>query len=485
MRNSAGSLQEAEQKAEKPPSRTRTTASGEGAHRGVWLKADRSEKVASLPPQGPWAQPIAALPCLRQEPCPSAAPSPTPAQWSDWRWQMRSRIRTVEQLAERFPRLEVTAGLLAAAERFPLAITPYYASLIRNLDATDPIFAMAVPRMEELFDPPFLLDDPLEEDEDMPVPGLVHRYPDRTLLIVTTTCAMYCRHCTRKRVAGQRETSISATRLRQVTAYLTEHPEICDVVVSGGDPLTMSTEALERVLAALRAIPTVQIIRIGTRCPVTLPMRITEELTAMLRKYHPVWVNTQFNHPRELTREAAQACGRLVDAGIPVGNQSVLLRGVNDDPAVMEELCRGLVRMRVRPYYLFQCDLVRGVEHFRTPLSRGIEIMEYLRGRVSGLAIPTFVVDAPGGGGKLPVLPSYVVSTSPTHTVLRNFEGMFISYPEPFDAGLPKAASEGKPAFATIHDLASGRATRIEPAHSARQRRRSQRALRQIAVKPR
>ncbi|HEM47163.1 MAG TPA: KamA family radical SAM protein, partial [Alphaproteobacteria bacterium] len=390
-------------------------------------------------------------------------------KWNDWQWQMRNRIRTVDRLAQHFPEMGVQ-DLLAPASRFPLAITPYYASLIRRPVPGDPIFAMSVPQMEELADPAFLLDDPLEEDEDMPVPGLVHRYPDRALLIVTTTCAMYCRHCTRKRVAGQRETSISATRLRQVTTYLSQHPEIRDVIISGGDPLTMPTEALERVLAALRAIPSVEIIRIGSRVPVTLPMRVTDELVAMLRKYHPVWINTQFNHPSELTKEAAEACGRLVDAGIPLGNQSVLLKGVNDDPRVMEELLRGLIRMRVRPYYLFQCDLVRGVEHFRTSLLRGIEIMEYLRGRVSGIAIPTFVVDAPGGGGKLPVLPNYVVSVSPTHVVLRNFEGMLVSYPEPSRGG-ESAESCGNVdvpaepvASPTVYDLVSGRAGRIQPA---------------------
>jgi lysine 2,3-aminomutase len=324
--------------------------------------------------------------------------------------------------------------------------------------------------MQELFDPPFLHDDPLEEEKDMPVPGLVHRYADRALLIATTTCSMYCRHCTRKRVAGMHESTISSRRLQQVVTYLTAHPEISDVIVSGGDPLTMATDALERVLAALRSVPSVQIIRIGTRTPVVLPQRITDELTSMLRKYHPVWINTHFNHPAELTPQAAEACGKLADAGIPLGNQSVLLKGINDDPRIIEELCRGLVRMRVRPYYLFQCDLVRGVEHFRTPLSRGLQIMEYLRGRLSGLAIPSFVVDAPHGGGKIPVLPTYVVSTSPTHTVLRNFEGMLVAYPEPGIDIPPASINSG----ATVSDLLHGRASAIQPSQSARQRRRKE-----------
>ena len=281
-------------------------------------------------------------------------------------------------------------------------------------------------------DPPFLGDDPLGEDDHMPVPGLVHRYRDRALLLATTICAAYCRHCTRKRVAGQTEERITGLRLAQTTEYLAGHPEIHDVIISGGDPFTMATPALERVIRAVRAVPSVEIIRIGTRTPVVLPMRITHELVAMLRRYHPIYVNVHFNHPSELTPEAAAACERLADAGIPVGNQTVLLRGVNDNAPLLADLFRRLVRARVRPYYLFQCDLVRGVEHFRTPLSKGIEIMESLRGRLSGLAIPTFVVDAPHGGGKIPILPDYIVSTSPTHTVLRNYAGMRVSYPEPW-----------------------------------------------------
>ena len=396
-------------------------------------------------------------------------------KWGDWRWQMRNRIRTVPQLREFFPSLTLSPGLSRAAAKFPLAITPYYASLIRELDPRDPVFGMAVPQIHELFDPPFLVDDPLEEDHDMPVPGLVHRYPDRALLVATTTCAMYCRHCTRKRAAGHRESCITDARLKQVVAYLTSHPEISDVIVSGGDPFTMATEVLDRILTALRSVPSIDIIRIGTRTIVTMPMRVTDELVAVLRKHQPVYVNTHFNHPNEITPESAEACRRLVDAGIPMGNQSVLLRGVNDDPQLMERLLRRLVKMRVRPYYLFQCDLVRGVEHFRTPLSRGIQIMEYLRGRLSGLAIPTFVVDAPHGGGKIPVLPTYVIMTSPTHTVLRNFEGMLVSYPEPaLNGRVETPPLNGAP---TVFDLTRGGATKIQPADTARQKRRAARAL--------
>lgn len=385
---------------------------------------------------------------------PPKPPASSP-EWDDWRWQMANRIRTADQLRKAFPHFAPAAGITEAAATFPLAITPYYASLIRRWDASDPVYRMSVPDARELFDPPCLEDDPLHEDHDMPVPGLVHRYGDRALLIATTACAMYCRHCTRKRVAGKTEDAISKKRLVGAVEYLRRHPEIHDVIVSGGDPFTLSTATLENILAALRGVESIEIIRIGTRTPVTLPMRITAELTEMLRGYHPLWVNTHFNHPREITTESRDACERLADAGIPVGNQSVLLRGVNDDAGTMAELCRALVRMRVRPYYLFQCDLVRGVEHFRTRLSRGIQIMEQLRGRLSGLAIPTFVVDAPGGGGKIPVLPTYLISSSPEYTLLRNFEGRVVRYPEPMaEDGSSRAGPQSEePQFTDGHLL--------------------------------
>jgi len=386
-------------------------------------------------------------------------------QWNDWQWQMQNRMRSVETLLECFSSLEEGSDLVAASGKFPLAITPYYASLIRSLDEKDPIFMMAVPRDKELWNPPFLREDPLAEELTMPVPGLVHRYPDRVLLIATSACAMYCRYCTRKRVTGMRESCISGPRIKKTVEYLSKHPEVKDVVISGGDPLTMTTKGLERILSALRSVKTVEIIRIGTKVPVTLPMRITDELVSMLKNYHPLWINTHFNHPCEITPESAQACSKLVDAGIPVGNQSVLLKGINDDPDIMEKLLRGLVRMRVRPYYLFQCDLVAGVEHFRTPLSRGIEIMERLRGRLSGIAIPNFVVDMPHGGGKVPVLPNYIVSVSPTHTVLRNANGMLVSYPEPYaevgDAGL-RPLNE----TSSVWGLAKGHISKIQPEKS-------------------
>ncbi len=352
-------------------------------------------------------------------------------RWNDWRWQMRHRIRTLAQLCRRFPALADTTGMEATAQRYPMAITPYYASLIRTPDASDPVFQMAAPGLDELADPLWLAPDPLEEDADMPVPGLIHRYEDRALIMATTTCAMYCRHCTRKRVAGRRESVLSVAALKRIAAWLREHPEIRDVIVSGGDPLTLPTAMLQRILDAVRRVPSVDILRVGTRVPVVLPMRVTDELCAMLRQYHPLYINTHFNHPAEITPDSAAACERLADAGVALGNQTVLLRGVNDDAPLLADLFRRLLRQRVRPYYLFQCDPVRGIEHFRTPIARGIEIMECLRGRLSSLAIPNYVVDTPHGGGKIPLTPHAIVSTSSTHTVLRNFEGMIVAYPEP------------------------------------------------------
>jgi lysine 2,3-aminomutase len=394
------------------------------------------------------------------------------SRWNDWRWQMRHRIRTVAQLRNRFPDLADLSAIEAAAARYPMAITPYYASLVRTLDGSDPVFQMAVPSLDELVDPPYLAEDPLEEEADMPVPGLIHRYRDRALVMTTATCAMYCRHCTRKRVAGQHDSHMSAPALRRIVAYLRAHPEVHDVIVSGGDPLTLPTALLARILESIRQVPSVDIIRIGTRVPVVMPMRVTSELTDMLRRFHPLYVNTHFNHPAEITPQSAEACERLADVGIPLGNQSVLLRGVNDDAPLLADLFRKLLRHRVRPYYLFQCDLVRGIERFRTPLSRGMEIMEYLRGRLSGLGIPAFVVDTPHGGGKIPLTPHYIVSQSPTHTALRNFEGMIVSYPEPTPvAGL----AERRPCTDThatgVWDVVAGRRECLVPDSAARQRR--------------
>jgi lysine 2,3-aminomutase len=430
------------------------------------------------PPLGNTQQLNLNLNLIYNEP-PQTEPSPPlPVQaelskWYDWKWQLRNRIRTLDELKKLFPSIKEVDGLKEASARFPMAITPYYASLIRKLDDTDPVFRMIIPQLDELVDPPFLREDPLEEDIDSPLPGLVHRYRDRALIITTTMCASYCRYCTRKRVAGQRETTLSSRNLKHICEYLSSHPEVKDVILSGGDPLTLSTEHLRQILAAVRSVKSVEIVRIGSRVPVTLPMRITDELVDMLAQFHPLYLNTHFNHPVEITPQSFEACTKLANAGIPLGNQSVLLRGVNDDPQILEALFRGLLRMRVRPYYLFQCDLVRGVEHFRTPISRGIEIMEYLRGRLSGLAIPTFVVDTPHGGGKVPVMPNYIVSTSPTHTVLRNYEGMLVSYPEPLhQTTKTKSRKADKKEGSSVWELSCGCASCITPNNCERLERR-------------
>jgi lysine 2,3-aminomutase len=352
-------------------------------------------------------------------------------EWSDWRWQIRHRITDVESLKQVVPLSpQEEDGVRACLKRFRMAITPYYASLIDPEDTLCPIRAQAIPTAKELQSTTGDMEDPLAEDIDAPVPGLTHRYPDRALLILTTICSMYCRHCTRRRVVGLEDEQLDTAQIEAAIDYIARTGEIRDVILSGGDPLMFSDDKLEWVLGRLRTIPHVDIIRIGTRTPVVLPMRITDELCDRLRRFHPIFVNTHFNHAVELTPEARAACARLVDHGFPVQNQSVLLRGVNDCPHVMKQLVYELLKTRVKPYYLFQCDLAKGIGHFRTPVSQGIGIMEALRGHVSGLAIPTYVVDCPGGGGKVPVSPTYLISSAPDGVVLRNFEGTYVTYHE-------------------------------------------------------
>jgi lysine 2,3-aminomutase len=335
------------------------------------------------------------------------------------------------ELVTQFPSLAGhSADIATAAVRFPLAITPYYAGLIRRANDTDPIFRLAVPQATELVEKSFHSLDPLGEGKHSPVTGLIRRYPDRALLLVSSTCATYCRHCDRKRIAGQQEGTLTATELRRALTWLARHPEIRDVILSGGDPLTLGDEVLSNILSRLRAIPHLEIIRIHTRTPVTLPQRITPTLVRMLRRFQPLWINTQFNHPRELAPEACAALARLADAGFPLGNQSVLLRGVNDSAAVLGELFRGLVRNRVRPYYLFQCELVRGVEHFRVPTKRGLTIMAQLRRHLSNMALPTYVLDTPAAG-KIPLTPGTILSANSRRITLRGLDGRSTVYPEP------------------------------------------------------
>lgn len=361
-------------------------------------------------------------------------PEVTDEQWYDWKWQVKHRIETLEEL-KKYLKLteEEEEGVRKSLETLRMAITPYYLSLIDPENPNCPIRKQAVPTIMETHRSEADLLDPLHEDEDSPVPGLTHRYPDRVLLLITDMCSMYCRHCTRRRFAGQKDNESPGDRIEKAIEYIERTPQVRDVLLSGGDALMVSDERLEYIIKRLRAIPHVEIIRIGSRTPVVCPMRITEDLVNMLKKYHPIWLNTHFNHPDEVTPDSIKACERLANAGIPLGNQSVLLRGVNDCTNIMKRLVHKLVKMRVRPYYIYQCDLSMGLEHFRTPVSKGIEIIEGLRGHTSGYAVPTFVVDAPGGGGKTPVMPNYVISQSPGKVVLRNFEGVITTYTEPTD----------------------------------------------------
>lgn len=353
------------------------------------------------------------------------------AEWNDWRWQMRERIQNVADLRRIFP---VDAATAAVVEKygsvFRMGITPYFASLIEWENPWCPIKRQMVPLVEEPGDDGADLADPLNEDGDMPVRGLTHRYPDRVLWLATDECAVFCRYCTRRRLVGSKEENFLAGVDARI-AYLEAHPEVRDVLISGGDILTLSDDQIEHLLRRLRSIPHIEIVRLGTRVPVVCPMRVTKELVAMIRKYHPVYVNIHVNHPREMTAEVAAACARMADAGIPLGNQSVLLRGVNDCPHVMKKLVHLLLAARVRPYYIYQCDLSVGLAQFRTSVAKGIEIIESLRGHTTGMAVPTFVVDAPGGGGKIPVGPNYVLSMTQDTIILRNFEGVIAPYHEP------------------------------------------------------
>lgn len=356
-------------------------------------------------------------------------PNVTAAQWNDWKWQQKNRVQSLEQIVELFSIDEfTTARLQDVYELYRTAITPYYLCLIDFENPCDPLRLQAVPAAEELLNPGELVWDPLNEEGDSPVTGIVHRYPDRCLFLVTSYCPLYCRYCTRKRKWVDEDGTTGARKIEKMIEYVASHPEIRDVIVSGGDPLSLSLTYLKKILTGLRAIPHVEIIRFGSRVPVFLPQRIDAEMTSLLEKFHPIWINTHFNHPNEITPESAAACDRLLRAGIPVNNQTVLLRGVNDCAYTIRDLVQGLMKIRVRPYYLYLCDQVMGAEHFRTSIGEGIEIMEFLRGHTSGLAIPQFVLDAPGGGGKVPLMPNYVLGHYGDSIVYRNFEGIIGRY---------------------------------------------------------
>lgn len=361
--------------------------------------------------------------------------NPTQSKWHDWKWQVKHRVTSLDAfeklLGIELPE-EQRERFTKTVQTFPMSITPYYLSLIDVNDMeNDPIFKQSFPSISELDISTEDMADPLHEDKDSPVPGITHRYPDRVLFLVSNVCAMYCRHCTRKRMVGDVDNIPSKEQIRLGIEYIRKTPQVRDVLLSGGDPFLLSTDYLDFILAELRAIKHVEMIRIGTRTPVVLPYRITGELVSMLKKHHPLWINTHFNHPRELTASSREALAKLADAGIPLGNQSVLLAGVNDCPRIMKSLVHKLAFNRVRPYYLFQCDLSRGLAHFRTPVGKGIEIMESLIGHTSGICVPTYVIDAPGGGGKIPVMPNYLISWSTNKVVLRNYEGVITTYKEP------------------------------------------------------
>ncbi len=370
-------------------------------------------------------------------------------QWETYRWQMTHRIETVEQLRQ-IVRLSPSEerAVTRRSGRFIMGIPPYWAVLMDPEDPTCPIRRQAIPVEDEYRLSPNDLIDPLAEDSHMPVPGLVHRYPDRVLLLVVEVCSMYCRFCTRSRVVGTTAGYSRPANIDHAIEYIRAHRRIRDVLISGGDPLTLSDARLDEILGKLKTIPHVEFVRIGSRNPVTLPYRVTESLCEVLKKHKPVWMSVHFNHPKEVTAEVARACGMLADSGVPLGSQTVLLKGVNDRPAIMKKLMHELLKIRVRPYYIYQCDPVKGTAHFRTPVGAGMQIIEKLRGHTTGYAVPTFVVDGPGGGGKIPLMPNYVVSVKDGVWTLRNYAGKTFTYREEQTNGLPTGADVLEPSYA-------------------------------------
>ena len=359
-------------------------------------------------------------------------PDVTLAEWNDWRWQLNNSITDVQALS-RFITLSPTECRSPDIHprNLPLRITPYYASLLDTSDPDHSLRRSVIPTSAEYVFSPDESRDPLCEDDHSPVPGLVHRYPDRVLFLVTGDCSTFCRYCTRSRMVGKRDNaSNNPSRWSAAIDYIQAHTEVRDVLISGGDPLTLADDVLESIIQRLRRIRHVEMIRIGTKIPVTLPQRITASLVLMLKKYHPLWMSIHVTHPEELTPECETACARLADAGIPLGSQTVMLKGVNDNIASLKALMHGLIRFRIKPYYLFQCDPIPGSSHFRTPVSKGLEMIQGLRGHTSGYAVPTFAIDAPGGGGKIPLLPEYVIGRDENGLILRNYEGKIFCYPD-------------------------------------------------------
>ncbi len=389
-------------------------------------------------------------------------------KWNNWRWQLSNRINTVEEFSKVLNLTDSEKKALSSPDLFRVDITPYFISLIDPDNPDDPVRRQIVPTAGEMVSFTAQMEDSLAEDRHSPVPGLVHRYPDRVLMLVTTQCASYCRYCTRSRIVGDPTATFSRAEFEMQLDYLRRTPQVRDVLLSGGDPLVLAPKILEEILSRLREIPHVEIVRIGSRVPVFLPMRVTAELTDMLQKYHPLWMNIHVNHPNEITAELAEATDRLTRAGIPLGNQAVLLAGVNDNVHIQRELVQKLVRIRVRPYYMYQCDLVEGAGHFRTPVAKGIEIMEGLRGHTSGYAVHQYIIDAPGGGGKIPVSPNYMLSMSDHKIILRNYEGYITTYEEPTDYTPDRAAKylgekRPEPGQGGVHALLDGEQMFIKP----------------------
>jgi lysine 2,3-aminomutase len=386
------------------------------------------------------ARPVGVLPTPRFAVSPQSQvflkrffPTAKPAEWNDWRWQNRNRIRSLEQL-ERMIRVtgEEREAILRHTGPLPVGLTPYYMSLIDPEDPSQPLRRTVIPTLDEFKRVPGEEDDPLGEDGTSPVPGLVHRYPDRVLLLVTNFCSVYCRYCTRARLVGASgERALKKTDVDRAIEYIESTPAVRDVLISGGDPLSLDEDRLEYILARLRSIEHLEFVRIGTKQPVVQPMRVTPTLTRMLRKYHPLWMSLHFTHPSEITPEVAEACGRLADAGIPLGSQTVLLKGVNDDVGTLKRLFHALLQIRVRPYYLYQCDPISGSSHFRTTVDQGLDLIQALRGHTTGYAVPNYVIDAPGGGGKIALLPDAVVGREGDDLILRNFQGKLCRYPDP------------------------------------------------------
>ena len=359
-------------------------------------------------------------------------PEASPTEWNDWRWQLRARIRDIEGLSRILkPSEDERLAMTHAGHQLPVAITPYFASLLDRNNPFQPIRRTVLPTTGEHLSSPGEAADPLAEDRDSPLPGLVHRYPDRVLFLVTDFCSTYCRYCTRSRIVGHHGgSSTNLARWEEAIAYIERTPTVRDVLLSGGDPLTLSDESLAWLLSRLRQIRHVEFLRIGTKVPVVLPQRITPALTRILKKFHPLWISIHFTHPEELTPEVSQACERLADAGIPLGSQTVLLSGINDDVPTMKALLHGLLKVRVKPYYLYQCDPILGSAHFRTPVEKGLEIIRGLRGYTTGYAVPTFVIDAPGGGGKIPLLPEYFLGREGENLLLKNYQDRVFGYPD-------------------------------------------------------